>query len=291
MGPMYLHYFTNDKTFPFFIQYGYHEDEVEMHIHADYDELVIVLNGTAMHDVDRDSYFIKKGDVFVLGNGVAHSYRDTNELQICNIMFRPDSLIPSDCDIRQLPGFHALFVIEPFLTKRREFQSRLSLNLDDFENIHLLLDQMIAEYNSKEEGRKTVLSSLFLILTATLSRLYTLPGEEAHSGSSANIINIAKSVSYMERHFKEEILVERLAKLSNLSTRHFTRIFFATYHTTPGNYILSLRMQYAAKILRTTGSTISETAFQSGFNDSNYFSRQFRKYFGVSPREYRKQQA
>lgn len=42
MGPMYLHYFTQDASFPFYIQYGYHKEDVEMHLHADFSELVIV---------------------------------------------------------------------------------------------------------------------------------------------------------------------------------------------------------------------------------------------------------
>ena len=61
MGPMYLHYFTQDASFTFYIQYGYHEEDVEMHLHADFSELVIVINGTAMHHVNNEAFFIKKG--------------------------------------------------------------------------------------------------------------------------------------------------------------------------------------------------------------------------------------
>lgn len=284
MNTMYLNYFTNDDSFPFFIQYGYHDEDVFMHCHADFSELVIVMNGTALHHVNQDSWFIKKGDVFVLGHDVTHGYAETNELQICNIMFPEKTLLDSDFDTRKLPGFHALFVIEPYLTKNHEFQSHLSLNLQQFEQIHSLTDIMIQEYQSAKTGRKTLLTSYFMILVTLLSRFYQLPDKR----NTENIMNIAKSVSYIENHFTEAIPNSKLAKISNLSARHFSRLFTATYHTTPGNYILSLRMQYACHLLASSTDSISEIALQCGFNDNNYFSRQFHKFYGFSPREYRK---
>lgn len=283
MEPMYLSYFTREEAFPFFIQYGHHESDVFMHYHADFFELVIVINGTAMHHVNDDSYFIKKGDVFVLGHDVVHGYRDTNRLQICNIMFRPEFLLNSEYDIRQLTGFHALFVIEPYLTKNNEFQSHLSLNLQQFEEIHKLTDIMLQEYNSSVPGRMTLLYSYFMILVTRLSRFYQLPERE----NTDNLMNIAKSVSYIESNFTDAISLDTLAAMSNLSTRHFTRLFTATYHLTPGNYILSLRMQYACHLLLSETDTISEIALKCGYSDSNYFSRQFHKFYGTSPREYR----
>lgn len=283
METMYLHFFNKDTTFPFYIQYGYHDANLNMHLHADFCELVIVLGGTAMHSVNEESYFIKKGDVFVLGDGVAHGYHDTNQLQICNIMFQPEMLLSDKNDIRKLPGFHALFVIEPYLTQNKEFQSHLTLQLEDFERIRHLTDIMLNEYQTTTPGSQTLLSSYFHILVTTLSRLYTLPSKRTNT----SVLNIAKSVSYIENNFLDSLTLEQIAKISNLSPRHFSRLFAASYHTTPGNYILSLRMQHAGNLLKNTTLPISEIAFQSGFNDSNYFSRQFRNYFGISPRNYR----
>lgn len=283
MGPMELGYFTQDTSFPFFIQYGFHDADVDMHEHADFCELVIVLSGTAMHCVNDESYFIRKGDVFVLGDGVYHGYHDAKKLCICNIMFRPEHFILGEQDIRKLPGYHALFVIEPYLTRNHEFQSHLSLKLQDYEDIYSLINTMLSEYQSQTPGRKTMLSAYFLMLVTKLSRLYQLPSKTTES----KILYIAESVSYIETHFRESITIEEIAKISNLSPRHFSRLFQASYHTSPGNYILSLRMECACRLLKQSTYTISEIAFESGFNDSNYFSRQFHKFYEMSPRDYR----
>ncbi len=285
MFVMHLDYFTKDTDDPFFIQYGYHDTDFFMHTHADFSELVIVLNGTAMHKVENEAYFVKRGDVFVINNNTAHGYDCTNDFRICNIMYRSDKLLAADSDIRKSAGFHALFVLEPYLTMERGFHSRLKLQINDINQVSSIIDLMIQEYEHKKEGWKTMLNSQFMMLVVLLSRFYCLPSGNIKS----DVINIAKSVSYIENNYRETIKVEELAAMSNLSARHFTRVFRNTYQTTPGYYILLLRMQHACQLLKNTSLNISEIAFQSGFNDSNYFSRQFQKLYHMTPMIYRKQ--
>ena len=58
MNKMYLNAFTQNTNFPFFIQYGHHDDSMFLHTHADFSELTIVLSGTAIHVVNNEKYFI-----------------------------------------------------------------------------------------------------------------------------------------------------------------------------------------------------------------------------------------
>lgn len=284
MESMFLDYFTKEIDFPFFIQYGYHDKDVSMHVHAGFSELVIVLNGKAVHIVNKESYFIKKGDVFVINQDTVHGYQKTNEFQMCNIMYQPEAFLDFDADIRKLSGFHALFVIEPFLAKVHSFKSRLTLQPENFVQVSDLLEAMMREYEKMYDGWNTMLSSQFKMLSVMLSRLYSLPSKKRE----INGINLAKSVSYMENHYKEPYSLEKLAELSHLSARHFTRLFKETYQVTPGMYLLSLQMQHAAYLLKTTSLNISEIAYQVGFSDNNYFSRRFHQYFHMTPKEYRK---
>jgi len=283
MFEMYLRYFTENEDFPFFIQYGVHDTDFFMHTHADYSELVIVLNGNAMHIVNNESYFIKKRDVFIINNNTSHGFKNTNELHICNIMYRPERHFITDFDIRRSPGFHALFVIEPYLTKSNCFQGRLTLQLTEFEQVNTMIISMLSEFEQKKEGFQTMLYARFIQLVVLLSRLYHFPSTQSES----NLINIAKSVSYIEKHYKDPISMDDLSDQCNFSKRHFSRVFKKAYQTTPCNFILHLRLQHSCVLLKNTSLTISEIAFQSGFNDSNYFTRQFRKLFHMTPKEYR----
>ena len=108
----FLNWFTQDETFPFFIQYGTHDEDLCLHTHADFSELVIVLSGTATHVVDGEEYPIRKGDVFVISNNTAHGYKHPKNFHICNIMFH-------------LSYFWTIKVI---LKQRQAFMHFLSLN-------------------------------------------------------------------------------------------------------------------------------------------------------------------
>jgi AraC-like DNA-binding protein len=283
MNTMYLRYFSKDASFPFCIQFGFHDSDLFMHDHADFSELTIVLSGTALHRVNKEAYVINKGDVFVISNNTIHGFENPHDFRICNIMYRPERLMSSELDIKKSAGFHALFVIEPYLTMERSFQSRLKLQLNEFEEVHSILKNMVKEYELKKEGWKTIVNSNFMVLVIMLSRLYSLPS----SGLKPEVINIAKTVSYIENHYIDPISIQQLADMSNLSVRHYTRIFRDTYHTSPGKYILSLKLQHACMLLNNTDLSISEIAYHSGFNDSNYFTRLFKNFFHRTPTSYR----
>lgn len=280
----YLNWFTSDADFPFFIQYGGHDSDLYIHSHHDFNELVIVTEGSAVHIVNSEEYTIKKGDVFVVGNGTVHGYKNTENFRICNIMYRHDKMFSSLPDIAASAGYQALFVLEPRITKDQSFRNRLELKRENYRTVKSILDEMIQEYESNSKCAKSMLISLFTQLAVMLSRLYSFaPDENEH-----DIINIAKAASYIENHFNESISVAKLAELSHYSERHFVRIFKNAYNCPPIEYVINLRINRACAMLKEPSAAISETAEKCGFDDVNYFSRLFKKRVGISPSEYRK---
>lgn len=278
--------FSDNTVFPFHIMYDRHEDTFPIHRHLDFSELVVVMNGTATHIVDNERFTVKKGDVFVIGKETSHGFTDASAFEICNIMFRSESTFLADMDIKKSPGFHSLFVIEPYLTTVHGFSNRLTLSPDDYLQVYELLKTMNDEYNSDRDGRITMLRSYFSMLTVILSRLNNTESDDARR----NIINVANTAAFIERHYTERLTLDELAEMSHYSARHFVRIFTETYHTTPQKYIISLRLKYACNLLRDTELSIEDTALRSGFSDGNYFSRIFKQHIGVTPKQYRKQQ-
>lgn len=280
MYSMKLDFFTNDESFPLFIQFGGHDVEMFQHGHEDFYELVTVLSGSAEHIVDGERSLISKGDVFVIGKSIVHGFENPKDFRICNIMYRPDMLFSGEQDIRQLPGFHALFLLEPYFSSTQHFQSRLKLTPADFAQIQPLLDLAEAEYNSDNPGRRTLVLSVVRQLAVILSRLYDCPAKPRE------IAGIADAAAFMEAHYNENISISDAAARSHYSQRHFIRLFTSAYGVTPQKYLLNVRVRHACAMLRDSSLSVTETALRCGFSDSNYFSRIFKKHTGYSPSEF-----
>lgn len=283
---VYFDWFIHEDTFPFFIQYGKHEEDMYVHTHADFTELVIILGGVATHIVDGEEYPIKKGDVFVINDRTSHGYKNPKDFKICNIMFHPSYFFDSLTDIKTSAGFHALFVIEPVLTSERGFQGQLSLSMEQCDQVNALAKRLFQEFQAKDTGYQTMITSLLSELITLLSRLYHTEGYE----SKQSVLSIASAVAYMENHYAEDLPVETLAELAGMSDRHFRRIFHNIYNTSPAKYLAVLRIQSAMKLLANSELSVTEIALRCGFPDSNYFSSRFKKTTGKTPLEYRQYQ-
>ncbi|WP_438444162.1 helix-turn-helix domain-containing protein [Gorillibacterium sp. sgz5001074] len=283
MSITYLEWFTKDEHFPFFIQYGGHDEDLELHKHIDFLELVIVLNGNATHIVNSHHSFIKKWDVFVIKDETLHAYKDPHDFKICNIMFRPEILRSVGPDLRTSNGFQSLFVLEPFYRNIHAFDSSLSLPIPSLEYISSLISVMIDEYNGKQQGYQTLLISKLMELIVYLSRQY----EHQERGAGSYLRHLANAISYIEDHYLEPLTLEEIADQSGISVRHLNRVFQSYFQTTPMTYLQRLRMEHASSLLKQTKLPIMDISSICGFNDSNYFTRQFTRIFGLSPKAYR----
>lgn len=97
---------------------------------------------------------------------------------------------------------------------------------------------------------------------------------------------IGKCREYVEEHWADEIRVEDLARHCAMSERSLQRLFSEEMKLSPGNFVTLLKMERAAELLSARKETVSEVAWQLGFQDSSYFSRVFKKYHGKSPTEF-----
>lgn len=91
----------------------------------------------------------------------------------------------------------------------------------------------------------------------------------------------------IEVHLFSDLNVEQLAKLCNLSLSSFKREFKKEFNDSPKNHISEKKIEKAKELLSITNMSISETAYEVGFNDPLYFTRLFKSKTGVSPTHYR----
>ncbi len=107
-------------------------------------------------------------------------------------------------------------------------------------------------------------------------------------GQEDTPVFISRVITFCENNFQKPIGVDDLAAESHYSRYHFSRLFKQWMGLSPGEYLQEVRLNQARTLLGETTARVKEIAFQSGFNDYNYFSRAFRKQFGQSPGAFRK---
>ncbi|MCP1310333.1 helix-turn-helix domain-containing protein [Paenibacillus tyrfis] len=108
---------------------------------------------------------------------------------------------------------------------------------------------------------------------------------EAQTAEVSPVIRTA--IAYMKQHHQRKIPLEEIAQYCYLSTYHFSHLFRKETGSTFVDYLNKLRIEKAVYYLENTDKSVQEIASLAGFQDSNYFSRLFKRYLRCSPNEYR----
>ena len=111
-----------------------------------------------------------------------------------------------------------------------------------------------------------------------------------HSDSDEQWLKRAVALVF-DRLSDPEFSVDDLCAGLNMSQSTLYRKLKVTAGQSANEFIQNIRLKYAARLLRETSRTVSEITFDVGFSDSSYFSRAFRKCFGISPKQWREQEA
>ena len=94
--------------------------------------------------------------------------------------------------------------------------------------------------------------------------------------------------SFIAEHTDEDLSIERLAKMADVSTFHFARMFKKDMGISPHQYVIQHRIARARQLLRDPGSSIADIAYQTGFSSQSHLTDTFQKVVGVTPAKYRR---
>lgn len=145
-----------------------------------------------------------------------------------------------------------------------------------------LCHRIAEEYTGKAVGHSLAVSGLLMELTALLLREGLVSGT-ANQGDLRAFRRIEPALHYMWEHYAEQITVETLSSLCNMSKYHFCRTFKNATKQTVMGYLREYRLKIADTLLRNTEKTVLQIAADCGFPDENYFCSCYKKRFGDSP--------
>lgn len=93
---------------------------------------------------------------------------------------------------------------------------------------------------------------------------------------------------YIVLHPRERYTPQKMAEMAELSKQRFSSLFKLNMGKTPMEYVREIRLTTAARALLVSNDNINDIAYESGYEDANYFIREFKAAFGFTPNQYRK---
>jgi len=254
-----------------------------LHSH-DYLEIVIVIEGMALHRINGKCYDVSPGDVYVLQGNTVHGFeKASHDFMVANVMYLKEKMRLPLNDLQKMPGYRALFMPSSAKLPDDAYKERLSLSPLELNAILLHLREMRDELDSIKPGFESIFLAQLIWLTVFLARSYASTTASNMKGVSEKI---GKIILWLTVNCEKNVSISEMAEMAGLSRRHFTREFRKTTGQSLGEYLSGLRMRRACELLRKGGRSISEVALACGFQDGNYFSRKFKEFAGYAPCDY-----
>lgn len=138
--------------------------------------------------------------------------------------------------------------------------------------------------NRKEEEKSLVVEQAYvqILLARSIPCFHMM---EKSSVESNDIIY--QTVSYIARHFREEVSLDRMARDLGVSKFTLSRVFSGTFHRNFNQFLNEQRLNYVTVHLECTDESITDICMNAGFESQRTFNRVFRERYRMTPREYR----
>jgi AraC-like DNA-binding protein len=168
--------------------------------------------------------------------------------------------------------FYNLF-IEYNLFSPEQDVIEIGINMD----VALSFDNFVEELESASEmDLPVIMAKIYQFLVhILLSR---------NTQKTKYLEELTLAAQMLENNLEEQVSLKEIAKLLNISYPHFRRLFQAYYQIPPGEYRIRKRIEKAQQLLRNRSLSIKEVALKFNYADLYTFSKQFKKYTGLSPR-------
>lgn len=246
-------------------------------------EIVYILSGTGKEWIDGKEYPVSDGSLMFINYGQTHAFCADREMVYYNILLEPEAVSEKIINADNAFAILSLTAFSDFSLADTS-NPFVSFSCAEREKLEYVLCEMYREYQSSDSGRATVLKSYLSILLAYIFRKMLPGGDRADAAPS-------EMLRYIETHFNENLTLSALAKKCFYSPKYFSRVFKERYGITVSEYIQKKRMEKGRELLENTDRTVEEISSMVGYCDATHFYKYFKRFYGITPKEHRKNKA
>ena len=248
------------------------------HCHSYY-ELYVMETGACRFLIDNHIFDLRAGDCILLPPLTLHYTQYVfGACRRTIILFRQEDILD---EVRQsLPQAASLFSEAAFFSVPERCRDRIGK----------LLGDMVSEEHVDDGPspliRKLLLQELLLVCGRECDFLFE-PPSDIHAADP----QVVQAARFIAQYYTDPITSADVARAVGFNPNYLSRKFRSATGIGLHEYIVFVRLQHAAQDLVSTSDSIITIALRCGFSDSNYFKDSFKKKYGITPREYRKQSA
>jgi len=252
------------------------------HFHKEY-ELVMIEKGSGMKYIGDHVSSFDEGDLSLIGSNIPHLFRNSDDYYAQNGELEAKSVFIHFKEDFMGSGFFEM----PEMNAVRRLLDNSSLALEIHGKTKRSIIRKLHEIN-EENGMRRILSLLSILVELSESKdLKPLLSNSLTLRRSSDTEKINKIFDFIQQNYTQEIYVEEVASLLNMSAASFSRYF--RHHTlkTFSDCVTEIRVSHACKLLMQNNHSVSQISYLSGFENISNFYRHFKRITGVKPKYYR----
>ena len=237
---------------------------VRPHWHDEFEFLYVQEGESAVHVGTREAR-LKKGECIFINSGQLHSVRGGI---LRSVVFHERAVAPEGSCFRS------------DITERVSASGMAFITSAEIPLMHDLIRQAWEAENTLDPDRQNLERYL---VTRAMGLVKDSLRDEEKTQDECITARMKKLLRYIDLHLDEQLDNALLCSVASVSESVLLRMFRSTVGTSPMQYVLSLRLDKAERLIVTTERTISEIAMMCGFSDMSHFARTFRERKGMTP--------
>lgn len=244
-------------------------------------ELTLITEGSCTYQVQLDTYEVREGDLLFVPPAVLHSITASSRdgMRSETYVFHMNFLGANSADIC------AVKYLTPVINQTLILPCLIRKKHPAYKNVFDIFLKINQAYDNTPAGYELLLRSL--LLQAIVALLPYSDEQVVHSPlETEHTFKLKLVLEYIGEHYAEELTIPQLARICYFSEYHFMRFFKKYMGISCLEYIKTLRLEKAASLLGQNAGSILEISLASGFSNLSYFYREFKKKYGMTPKQF-----